>query len=146
MKTRLAFAASLIGVLIAAPATAGDLADELVAIDQALWAGWDSGDAGPFKEHLTDDHVQAVAGAGVVSGKDKIIAGLDADACEVRSFDFQEVSVRRLADEVAILNYVATQDASCGGEALPPKVFATSVFVHRDGKWLSAAYQETPLP
>jgi uncharacterized protein (TIGR02246 family) len=133
-------------VLIAGPATAGDLKDELVAFDKALWAGWDSGDATAFKEHLTDDHVQAVAGAGIVHGKDKIIAGLDPDACEVQSFDFQEINLRQLTDDVVLLSYVATQDAACGGAKLPPKVYATSVYVRRDGKWLSAAYQETPLP
>ena len=61
-------------------------------------------------------------------------------------FDFQVINVRQLADDVAVLSYVATQDASCGGEKLPPKVYATSVYVRHEGKWLSTNYQETPLP
>jgi len=145
MKTKHAFAAALVGLAFTVPAMAGDLADELVAIDKALWSAWGVGDAGPFKEHLTDDHVQAVAGAGVVSGKDRIVAGFSEETCDVQSFDFQDVHVRQITDDVAILSYVATQDASCGGEKLTPKVFATTVYVHRDGKWLSAAYQETPI-
>ena len=145
MKTKHTFAAALVGFLVAASAMAGDLKDELVAIDKALWSAWGVGDAAPFKAHLTDDHVQAVAGAGVVSGRDQIVAGLSPDACEVKSFDFQDINVRQLADDVAVLSYVATQDASCGGEQLPPKVYATSIFVRHHGKWLSTSYQETPI-
>jgi len=145
MNTKHALAAALMTVVWATPAMAGDLAGELVAIDKALWTAWGAGDAGPFKQYLTDDHVQAVAGAGVVSGKDAIVAGFTEDVCDVVSFDFQDVKARQITDDVAILSYVATQDASCGGAKLTPKVFATSVYVRRDGKWMSASYQETPI-
>jgi len=145
MKTKHAFAAALTGLLLATPVMAGDLAGELVAIDKALWTAWGAGNPAPFKEHLAEDYVQAVAGAGVVSGKDRVVAGLAPGACEVKSFDFQDVKARMVTDDVAILSYVATQDASCGGEQLVPKVFATSIYVRRDGKWMSAAYQETPI-
>jgi hypothetical protein len=145
MKIQRAFAAVLIGLLVAGPAAAGDLKDELVAIDKALWGAWSVGNAAPFKEHLADDYVQAVAGAGVTSGKDKVIAGLSPGDCELKSFDFQDVTIRQLGQDVAILNYVANQDVSCGGEKLPPRVFSTSVYVRRAGKWLALNYQETPL-
>ena len=145
MKTKHAFAAALTWILVVTPAIAGDLANELVAIDKALWTAWGAGNPAPFKEHFTDDYVQAVAGAGVVSGKDKVMAGLAPGACEVKSFDFQEVKARRVTDDVVILSYVATQDASCGGQQLVPKVFATSVYVRHEGKWLSTNYQETAI-
>jgi len=146
MKTQRAFAAVLVGLLVAVPAAAGDLKDELVTIDKALWSAWSVGDAAPFKAHLADDYVQAVAGAGVTSGKDKVVAGLTPAACELKSFDFQDVTLRQLGHDVAILSYVANQDVSCGGEKLAPKVFSTSVYVRHRGKWLAVNYQETPLP
>jgi hypothetical protein len=45
---------------------------------------------------------------------------------------------------VAILSYTATQDAICDGTKMPAKIYSSSVYVRKDGKWLSAAYQETP--
>jgi len=146
MKMQGALAGVVLGLLVAGPTAAGDLKGELVAIDKALWSAWGAGDAAPFQKHVGDDYVQAVAGAGVTSGKDQVLAGLSPGVCDVKSFDFQDVRVRQLGKDVAILSYVANQDASCGGEKLTPKVFSTSVYVRRDGKWLAVNYQETPLP
>jgi hypothetical protein len=49
-----------------------------------------------------------------------------------------------LNQDVAILTFSATQDATCGGAAEPSPVWASTVFVKRGGKWLAAFHQETP--
>ena len=65
--------------------------------------------------------------------------------CELKSFDFSGAKLRQVAPGVAILSYTATQDTTCEGAKLPPKLQVTSVYVQKDGKWLSANYQETPI-
>jgi hypothetical protein len=43
------------------------------------------------------------------------------------------------------LPYTATQDATCEGTKMPPKVYATSIYVRQKGKWLNTSYQETSI-
>lgn len=57
---------------------------------------------------------------------------------------FSDWAAHRLTDDVALLTYRATQDGSCGGQALPGALVVSSVYVRRGGSWMNAAYHETP--
>lgn len=94
----------------------------------------------------SDDRARRVrVGDGVTSGRDKIVADVNASSCEVAGFDFSDVTLRRSGSDVAVISYLATQDATCDGKKLPPKVYSTSIHVHKNGKWKSMNYQETPV-
>jgi uncharacterized protein (TIGR02246 family) len=139
-------ALALLVTLVASETTmAGELKDDLIAMEKKAWMSWGNRDGTAFKELLTEDAVQAVAGGGVTSGREKIIADVNASTCKVVSFDFSDVKLRHLGSDIALLSYTATQDATCGGKKLPPKVYSTSVYVHKNGKWKSTNYQETPI-
>ena len=56
-------------------------------------------------------------------------------ACQVRSFDFNNVHVQRVTKDTAILTYLVKQDAVCGGQAVPSPLFNTSVYAKRNGRW-----------
>lgn len=142
---RAVIAALSLSFMLATPAHSGDLKDDLIAIEKSLWTAWSKKDAAVFEKHLTADYVQAVAGAGVASGRDKIVADLGSMDCNVASFTFIDASLRKLGPDVVIVSYTATQDATCGGEKLPPKVFVMSAYVRQQDRWLSASYQETPI-
>jgi uncharacterized protein (TIGR02246 family) len=136
----------LLAALVATGTTmAGDLKDELTAKERQGWTAWSKHDGQAFKGLVTKDAVQAVAGGGVTSGRDKIIADVNANTCKVAGFDFSDVKVNHVSQDVALISYMATQDATCGGKKLPPKVYATSVYLRQDGKWKSVHYQETPI-
>lgn len=126
-------------------AVAGDLKDELLAKEKSSWTAWGKRDGQFFKDYLTADAVSAVAGAGVTSGRDKIVADTSANTCVLKSFSFADPTLKKLGDDAAVIGYVATQDATCDGKPLPPKVYATSIYVRKDGNWRSMHYQETPL-
>lgn len=131
-------------LVITTVAAAGELKEDLVTLEKAGWKAWAKGDGEFFRKNLTEDHVQVVAGAGWVVGREAIATEIAKGACEVKSYDFHDIKLRHLAKDVAILSYTATQDASCEGNQMPAKVYATSVYVKKDGKWLAANYQETP--
>jgi hypothetical protein len=63
----------------------------------------------------------------------------------MKSFAHQDPSLRKLGADVLVLTYTATQDATCAGQKLPPKVKSTSIYVRQKGKWLNTHYQETPI-
>ena len=107
--------------------------------------GWGSQDAQAFRDLMTEDAVQAVAGAGVSTGRERIMADVRSNTCEMKSFDFTDAKLRQLSPDIAILTYMATQDTTCEGQKLPAKVFATSIYLRQGGKWRSTSYQETPL-
>jgi hypothetical protein len=38
----------------------------------------------------------------------------------------------------------AAQDTTCKGIAVPSPVWATSLYIRRDGRWFNVLYQQTP--
>ena len=136
--------ALLLMLVITTIAWAGELKEDLVALEKAGWKAWAKGDGDFFRKNLTEDHVQVIAGTGWVVGREAIATEIAKGACEVKSFDLHDMKLRHLGKDAAILSYTATQDGSCEGNKLPAKVYATSVYVKKDGQWLAANYQETP--
>ena len=53
--------------------------------------------------------------------------------------------LRNVNKDVVILSYTATQDTTCAGKKMPPKVFSRSVYVQQQGKRVQTQYQETPI-
>ena len=138
-------ASLLLCLAAASPSVAGDLTSELVALEKTGWTAWSKGDGQAFKDLISEDAVQAVAGGGITVGRDKIMADVASHGCEVKGFAFHDAKVRQLSPDIALLSYTATQDATCQGNKLPGKVYSTAVYVRKDGKWRSVNYQETPL-
>ena len=132
-------------LLFGAPVMAEDLKAELVAMEKAAWQAWADRDGKVYEKFMTKDAVLVVAGAGVTTGRDMVVAGVNSNECEMTSFDFADVKLRQLTPDVVILTYTATQDTVCGGEELPETVYSTSIYVRQDGEWKSTSYQETPL-
>ena len=124
---------------------AGNLQEELLQRERVLWQAWGNKDGNAFRTHLPEDHVQVVAGVGVVAGGEAIASAVEKHDCEMSIFGFSDVTLRQPVSNVAILSYVASQETTCGGQALPARVFATSVYVRKGGRWTSTMYQETPL-
>jgi uncharacterized protein (TIGR02246 family) len=140
-----AIVTSLLLLIVASPSMADALTDELIALEKTAWTAWAKQDGQAFRELLTEDAVQAVAGADVTVGRDRIMAAISGHGCITKSFEFQGASARQLAPDLAVVRYTAVQDASCGGTKLPAKVYATNLYTRQEGKWRSLAYQETPL-
>jgi uncharacterized protein (TIGR02246 family) len=139
-------AASLLMLLAAAPVAAGgNLQEDLISREKALWTAWGKGDGEVFHKQLSKDAVQIVAGVGKITGRDAIIAEVKRASCELKSFAFSDVTLRRLAPSVVALTYKAAQDATCEGTKLPPTVYSTSIYVRKKGKWVATSYQETPV-
>ena len=138
--------ATLFCTLAFAPlAMAADLKADLMAMEKSFWTAWGKKDGEPFKKHLTTDAVEMVAGTVPTIGRDAIVQEITTLPCELRSFALTDGKLRKLTKDVAILTYTATQDATCAGKKMPPKVFSTSIYVQQKGKWMQTQYQETPV-
>ena len=132
-------------MMIAGVAIAGDANDaELVAMEKALWQAWADADTAPFEQHLADVSVNMTPG-GVTIGKAKNVQMIADAECKVNSFSFGDFTVLRPTSTVALVVYTASQDATCDGHAVPPRINATGVWVKDGNAWKSAAYTEVPV-
>ena len=141
---------SMIAILVlifsvGSPAMAGNLQEELVAVEKSLWTAWGAKNGEVVRKHSTEDAVQIVAGTGMFVGRDAIAADIAGHDCELERFAFHDVKLRQPVADVAIVTYTATQDAMCDGKKLPARIQSTSVYVRQGGEWLQTSYQETPI-
>lgn len=138
-------AALVLQFALTVPAVAADLIDDLMAIEKRLWTAWSKKDGEPFKKALDANAVQIVAGTAPLVGRDAIVKAITAQSCELRSFKFDDSVLHRLGRDAVAVSYTATQDATCEGKALPPKLRATSIYLKKQGRWMQRYYQETPI-
>lgn len=137
-------AATAMFCLMSGPVLAGDDGDaKLVEVEKSLWTAWAKADAKPFEKHMAKDSIHMVP-TGFTVGKEALVKEIGSGDCKVAGWSIGDVRVLRPADKVAILAYSATQDATCGGQPLSPRIHATSVYVKKDGEWKAASYSETP--
>jgi hypothetical protein len=113
----------------------------LTDLETKSWVAWQGHDGKYFDGFLSDDHVE-VGFAGPV-GKKSVVAGIAGGACTVASYKVGEMQYSRIAEDTAVLVYRAEQDTKCGGVAVPSPVWATSVFVKRNGRWQNFLYQHS---
>jgi uncharacterized protein (TIGR02246 family) len=137
-------ASTLTVSVVPSVALADELEEELIALEKAGWDAWEKGDKS-FLASFTEDAIYVVPGSGAMSGIEAIQAHVENHGCDVRSVDFADFDVRELSSDVAVVNYIVTQDMTCDGQKLPGTIFATSVYVRQDGEWLVTNYQETAL-
>lgn len=124
--------------------SARTLADTLQSLERASWVAWQARDSSFFSRLLSPDHVQ-VGPSGRVA-RAAVLAGVASPACVVRAYTLDSFRMTRLDEHTAVLTYHARQTTHCNGVAVPSPVWATSVYVFRDGRWLDALYQQTPIP
>lgn len=124
--------------------TAGNnsVRETLVSMERQLWEAWKNKDGNTFQRLLSADSIGV--GRGGVDNRAAIIRDISGSDCVVRSYSFDNIQVTMLDRNTAILTYKAMQDATCGGQVIPPSVWASSVYVRRNGRWQAAFHQETP--
>ncbi len=132
-------------LFIALPAVADDLKDDLVAKEKFAWQAWVDGDGEAYRNLLTEDAVFVVAGAGITTGREAVVADVNNNNCEIENLEFSDFKLRKLSPDIAVLTYNATSDTTCEGQRLPSAVYSTTVYVRQEGEWRTTSYQETAL-
>jgi len=114
----------------------------IISTERKLWEAWKKADMKPFRSYLSTDSV--MIGDSGVSNKSDSLKTMEGMKCEVKSYELSDIKVTFLNNDAAIMTYKAVQDGTCGGQAVPPTVWASSAYVKRGGKWWAASHQETP--
>ena len=135
--------ALLISVLPLFAESNTDVEKALQSKEQAGWQAWKDHDKKAFEDMIPEDAVN-IAGGTMDKGKQQIMKSAFDPGCQVASFSLSNFSYMWLDKDTVLITYDAMQDATCGGQKVPGKVYASSIWQKRGGKWLSPFHQETP--
>lgn len=113
---------------------------EAVAKEKGVWDALRRKDYDAFNTMLSPDYVEVHSDA--VFDKPGIVAYVrDLDLTEA---NFADVKFLPIDDDAALLTYNVTINGKYKGQDIPPGPYrVSSAWVNKDGKWLSAYYQET---
>jgi hypothetical protein len=117
------------------------LQETLVALEKQSWEAWKARDSAFYRRFLSDDHVEL--GFGGSGNKAEVIATVGTPRCVVSSYEVGDFKLSAFSKETALLTYHASQATVCSGKPVPSPVWVSSLYVHRNGRWVNAAYQQT---
>jgi len=129
-------------VLLLAVQVRADTAEEVERSVQTIQKAFDKGDVDTLKGLMTKDHVAILTYARFDNAADQLKVLSDWKTSE---YKIDGLKVKTLTKDVALVSFQATIKGTYKGKELPSPVQVGQVWVRRDGKWLQASYQETPL-
>ena len=117
------------------------LKEALVAQDKHIYDAIAKGDANTFSSLLTDDSI-IVIGNGVVTKADQVKQFTEKNAGRLESITFEDEQAYSPAPNTAILTYNSKRDVvDSSGKHTTYAFRESTVFVKKNGKWLSAFHQ-----
>ncbi len=122
-----------------------DVEKALQAKEQSGWQAWKDHDKKAFEMLIPDDAIN-IAGGSMDKGKQNIMKSAFEPGCQVASFSLSNFSYMWLDKDTVLMTYDAMQDGTCGGNKIPGKVWASSIWQKKGGKWISPFHQETAAP
>ncbi|HEX3101797.1 MAG TPA: nuclear transport factor 2 family protein [Pyrinomonadaceae bacterium] len=117
--------------------------DALMALEKSAYEAWKNKDAKFWGTFLASDFV----GFGTAGRLDKTAAikeygGTD---CDVKSYSLSDDQMTPLGDDVAIVTYKTTIDATCSGHKLPAHAWGAAIYVRGGSRWSNVFHAETPV-
>lgn len=116
---------------------------ELFALEQQFWNALRDGDSSTATA-LSSDPCVVVGPQGVGElDKTTLAAMLEHAPYQLKEFEFDDVRVRRVTDDVAVVAYKVKEDLVVEGQDLNLEAFDSSIWVRRDGKWVCVVHTES---
>ena len=113
----------------------------LLASERALHAAVEKADKAAFSSLVLSEGIWGNS-TGFIP-LNLLVNGLD--GFPVPKWDIVNPHVTRLDENSAIVNYSWIETGTLQDRPLPPATIASTVWTRRNGKWLAALHQETPL-
>jgi uncharacterized protein (TIGR02246 family) len=132
-----------VAALLAAADAKDDAARAVEKAVQALEAAWDKGDADAVKGLMTEDHVCIIREFQSYTRADQLKALRD---FKYTNRQISDLKVTVVSKDTAFVTLKAVTKGTYKGKPFTSTVLAGATWISRDGKWLEASYQETPVP
>jgi uncharacterized protein (TIGR02246 family) len=134
----------LIATLFILPAAYGqdDPAPLVEKSLRSLKTAFSQGDAETLKRLMTKDHELTLSYARFTSTADLLKA---LGEFKIVDYQIEGLQVKVLAPDAALATFRATTNGTYKGRIVPSPARVVEVWIKRDGQWLQASYQETPI-
>ena len=132
----------VLGSLLVVAEGGADVGEEVENAKQALQAAYNSRDANVIEQRTTADHLAITTGFQFFSQADQLTALSDFN---LSSYEVAGLQVIPLTEDVAQLTFRADIEGTFRGRQLPSDIRVVETWVRRDGQWLQASYQTTPV-
>jgi len=119
-----------------------DTTEEVERAVRTIQTAFNKGDVDALKRLMTEDHVTILTYARFSNTADQLQVLADWKFTE---YKLEGLNVKALTKDVALVAYQATIKGTYKGKEVPSPVQVAEVWINRDGKWLQASYQETPV-
>ena len=129
-------------VLLLAVQVRADTAEEVERSVRSIQTAFNKGDVDALKGLMTKDHVVILTYARFDNAADQLKVLSDWKTSE---FKVDGLKVKTLTRDVALVSFQATIKGTYKGKEVPSPVQVVEVWMNRNGKWLQASYQETPV-
>ena len=129
-------------ILLIAVQARADTAEEVERSVRSIQTAFNKGDVDTLKGLMTKDHVAILSYARFDNAADQLKVLSDWKTSE---FKVDGLKVKTLTRDVALVSFQATIKGTYKGKEVPSPVQVAEVWIHRDGEWLQASYQETPV-
>jgi hypothetical protein len=123
---------------------ATEVDQEIIDLEQEFWDAIRERDN--RSAAMTDDPC-LVTGAQGASEIDRAQFSrlLESDTWKLHEYEFRDVHVRRLTDDVAVIAYIVREKLTVEGKPLTLEAADASTWVRRGGKWYCALHTESVL-
>lgn len=115
---------------------------EIAALEKALWDTWKARDQKAFEPLLAANAFSH--GRNGYSDRAQSLKNTFDPECKIDSYEFGPMKSMEIAKDVILVTYRATQKGTCGKDAIPGVVMATSINIKENGKWVNLYYMENP--
>ena len=117
---------------------------DLQSKEQAGWQAWKDHNTKSIEDMVPEDAINIADGT-VTKGKQQVLSSMTSPGCMVNNFTLSDFAYMWIDKDTVMMTYTATQDATCSGQKQPGKVFASSLWQKKGGKWVSPFHQETAM-
>ena len=119
-----------------------DTVDEVERLVRTIKTVFDSGDVEMLKRLMTEDHMATLSYVRFSNRADQLkVLG----EFKISAYEIEGLKVKALTGSAALASFQANIKGSYKGKEVPSPVQVMEVWIRRDGKWLQASYQETPI-
>ncbi len=125
--------------------TREQLKEQLISEEKRKWVTFGPDRIGEVEKLFAEDFLEVdVSGRGIVN-RQQIIQELRKGDLDIHKAALEDIHAVYADDHTVVLVYKVSMQFSMGGREWPPMTaYASSVWVDRNGKWVTVYYQATP--
>ena len=140
----LVLAAAFSSVTLLGSARAEDVQEQLKKLETDRSAAIVKGDVATLEKQTSDDYT-LVNMNGQMSDKSQMVNAFKTGQTKLTSDDLSDLKVR-VYGNTAVITGKADVKGTLGGNDATGQIMFTRVYVKKDGRWQSVAYQQTRIP